>query len=463
MLSIREGTSKKLFIDGVLDNDAAVNGNPITMAGHNVYIGGRATRDNRGTEGHFNGQIADLRLYNKALTYEERLYLSGYRAEVFIGDTWSGRAAAAPALESSLYQSAAHEGENCMRVEYTGSGAVSRLVPWDDGKHPHGWNSDFSLGKAQAMVLWVKGDPENAPGTLFAQLTTVVPSGHTQRVMYDGDITSGDWEEWNISLKELSTGKPADPIEEMGLPITKIKDVGVGVIGAGGGSVYIDDIRLYPVRCVPGFAPAADLDDDCDVDRDDALLLVRDFWLANPGIPGVRYEYYEASYNSLDEFYADPIAPKKTGVVSNFDISVRDRGDQFAFRFRAAVEAPADGVYTFYTSSDDGSELYINGNLVVDNDGLHGMQWRQGDVYLTAGLHNIMVTMFEQGGGEGLLVDVEGPGIPRMAIPDDVLFLPYDPAADLNDDGMVNFLDYANVLNSFIDAVLWPPMDEWLE
>jgi hypothetical protein len=460
VVAIREGTSKKLYIDGALDNDAGINGNPITMAGHNTCIGGRANRENTGMDNAwFNGQVADLRVYNKALTYEERLYLSGYRAEVFIGDTWSGRAAAAPATE---YRTA-HEGEKCMRVDYTGSGAVTRLEPWDDGKHPHGWNGDFSLGKAQAMSLWVKGDPENAPGTLFAQLTTVVPSGHTQRVMYDGDITSGDWEEWNITLKELSTGKPADPIEEMGLPITKIKDVGVGVIGAGGGVVYIDDIRLYPVRCVPDFAPAADLDDDCDVDRDDALLLVRDFWLANPGNPGVRYEYYEASYNSLDEFYADPIAPKKTGVVSNFDISVRDRGDQFAFRFRAAVEAPADGVYTFYTSSDDGSELYINGNLVVDNDGLHGMQWRQGDVYLTAGLHNIMVTMFEQGGGEGLLVDVEGPGIPRMSIPDEVLFLPYDPAADLNDDGMVNFLDYANVLNSFIDTVLWPPMDEWLE
>jgi hypothetical protein len=454
VVAIREGTSKKLFIDGVLDNDASINTNWIRHAGHNVFIGGRANRDNNNNESHFNGKIGDVRVYHHALTYPERLYLSGYRGEVFIGDTWAGRAAAAPALE---YWSS-HEGDQCMRVEYTGSGAVTRLEPFGDGKHPHGWNGDFSLGQAQALSLWFKGDPENAPGSLFAQLTTVVPSGHTQRVVYDGDpgdLLSGDWVEWNITLKALSTGKPADPIEEMGLPITKIKDVGIGVIGAGGGVVYIDDIRLQPVRCVPKLGPAADLDDDCDVDRADALLLVRDFWLANPGIPGVRYEYFEDYFDGLNDFDARAISPTRTGVKANFDISGH-RGDGFGYRFKANIEVPVDGTYTFYTSSDDGSKLYIDGIQVVDNDGFHGMRWREGDISLSAGLHDIMVTMFEWGGGEGLLTEVAGPGIPRMAIPDEVLFLPYDPAADLNDDGMVNFLDYSDILNSFIDAVLWP-------
>jgi hypothetical protein len=114
------------------------------------------------------------------------------------------------------------------------------------------------------------------------------------------------------------------------------------------------------------------------------------------------------------------------------------------------------GDYTFYTSSDDGSKLYIDGTQVVDNDGLHGMQWVGGTINLIAGEHMIEVIMFENGGGEGLEVEVEGPGIPRIPIPNEVLFLAPGIPADLNGDGIVNFKDYADMLNHFGDEALFP-------
>jgi len=436
---------------GAVDRGALVNAD-------NVHIGSRITQASS-----FPGKVDDARIYDIPLNLAQVRTLAEYTAVPALSETWSGRAAAAPALQ---WQGGAHEGAQCMRVEYTGSGAVTRLEPFGDGAHPHGWNGDFSLGQAQALSLWFKGDPENAPGTLFAQLTTAVPSGLTQRVLYNGDpedLMTPDWKEWNVSLKSLSTGKPADPLSELGLPITKIKDVGVGVIGAGGGVVYFDDLRLQPVRCIPEYGPAKDLDNDCDVDEADLRVLIGDWaWQSNPGVPGVRYEYYEEYFNSLDEFDAWAVTPKKVGVAANFDITVRDRDDGFAFRFIAKVAAPEDGYYTFYTSSDDGSELYVDGIQVVDNDGLHGMQWREGVKYLTAGLHDIVVTMFENGGGEGLEVQVSGPGIPTIPIPNEVLFLPDAPKADLNGDGIVNFLDYADILNSYIDEVLWPTLGDLL-
>jgi hypothetical protein len=429
---------------GAVDRGALVNVD-------NVHIGSRITQASS-----FPGKVEDARIYDGVLTLGQIRTLADYTSTNPLSGTWSGRAAAAPALQ---YLGGAHEGSKCMRVEYTGSGAVTRLEPFHDGKHPHGLNADFSLGQAQALTLYFKGDPDNAPGALFAQLTTVVPSGHTQRVLYDGDpedLMLPDWKEWNISLHDLSTGKPADPISEMGLPITKIKDIGVGVIGAGGGVVYFDDLRLNPLRCVPEYGPAKDLDDDCDVDEGDLRILIGDWaWQSNPGVNGVRYEYYEDYFDGLNDFDARANTPTRSGVKANFDISGH-RGDGFGYRFIAQVAAPEDGYYNFHTSSDDGSKLYIDGIQVVDNDGFHGMQWRSGTKYLTAGLHDIMVTMFEWGGGEGLQVEVDGPGIPRMPIPNEVLFLPDAPEADLNGDGIVNFLDYADILNSFVDAVLFP-------
>ena len=46
--------------------------------------------------------------------------------------------------------------------------------------------------------------------------------------------------------------------------------------------------------------------------------------------------------------------------------------DTFAMRWRGEITIPSDGDYSFRTTSDDGSMLFIDRQLVVDNDGLHG-------------------------------------------------------------------------------------------
>ena len=457
--AMREGGQKLLYIDGVLDSTAAVSGQ-VTPCAHNVYIGARANGDNSGPESFFDGMVDEVRIYRSALNLGQIRALAGYVPTNNIGDTWSGRASATPALE---YLTPAHEGSQSMRVDYTGSGAVTRLEPFGDGAHPHGDNGDFSLGQAQAMTVWFRGHPENAPGAMFAQLTTVVPSGHTQRVVYDGDpedLLNPNWQEWNITLLGLSTGKPFDPeLPDEGLPITKIKDVGVGIIAAGSGALYFDDLRLYPTRCVPKYGPAYDLTDDCVVDREDMGVIAK-AWLAEEGGQGLWYEYYEGSWSVLPYFPSLPLVTQ--GTADNFGVGQRLQDDNFGLRFTGIVAAPVGGDYTFYTTSDDGSKLYIDGTQVVDNDGLHGGQWREGTINLDAGEHMIEVIMFELGGGELLQVEVAGPGIPRMAIPNEVLFLAPGIPADLNGDGIVNFLDYADVLNHFGDEAMFPPPGEQL-
>lgn len=138
--------------------------------------------------------------------------------------------------------------------------------------------------------------------------------------------------------------------------------------------------------------------------------------------PGVQYEYFEGEWDRLPDF--DNIAPIKRGDLTNFDLSPRNQDERFAFRYRAYLSVPRTGVYRFYTTSDDGSQLVLNDTLVVDNDGLHGMSEKSGVVALSAGPHVITVTMFERTGGDGLIVEWSGPGIDRQRIPASVLFRP---------------------------------------
>ncbi|MFC1462089.1 PA14 domain-containing protein, partial [Verrucomicrobiota bacterium] len=138
------------------------------------------------------------------------------------------------------------------------------------------------------------------------------------------------------------------------------------------------------------------------------------------GPPGLKYDYYEVSGTSVPNF--DSLTPVTSGTTDNFGIDVRERDSNYALRFRGMIEISSAGSYTFYTTSDDGSLLWIGSTLVVNNDGGHGMQERSGTITLQAGLHPITVGFAQGGGGHGLEVRYEAPGITKALIPDDVLF-----------------------------------------
>lgn len=81
------------------------------------------------------------------------------------------------------------------------------------------------------------------------------------------------------------------------------------------------------------------------------------------------------------------------------------------------ITAPADGVYTFRVTSDDGSLLYVDGKEVVNNDGVHSPALKIGTITLTAGVtYKIEVTYFKQWADDnGLLVQMVGPNGNRVA------------------------------------------------
>ena len=140
----------------------------------------------------------------------------------------------------------------------------------------------------------------------------------------------------------------------------------------------------------------------------------------NPTL-GLQYSYYEGSYSKLPNF--SQLKATKSGKTNTFDLSKRTRDNDIGFVFAGYFKAPQDGVYTFYTTSDDGSQLFIGDRRVVDNDGIHPAQERSGSIGLKKGFHPIQVTFFERSGGETLSVQVKSSGSSKRNISAQELFV----------------------------------------
>ncbi len=140
---------------------------------------------------------------------------------------------------------------------------------------------------------------------------------------------------------------------------------------------------------------------------------------AYAGKPGIKYNYYEGSWEKLPDF--TKLTPVKSGVVDNININERKVDLYYGLTFDGYINVPETDVYSFYLKSDDGSKLIIDDVKVLDNDGTHGMDEKRLDVALEKGLHKISLQFFQHGGGQGLSLEWKQTGKTRKFVDKTVL------------------------------------------
>lgn len=112
--------------------------------------------------------------------------------------------------------------------------------------------------------------------------------------------------------------------------------------------------------------------------------------------PGLHCEWHEAVVNKCAVIDTIPIA--KEYVVDKISIPEGVSGKR-AMVYRGYISIDKDDIYTFSLGSDDGSMLYINDEVVVDNDGPHGPVTLNGQMALGKGLHPIRLYYFDMNNG----------------------------------------------------------------
>jgi fibronectin-binding autotransporter adhesin len=128
-------------------------------------------------------------------------------------------------------------------------------------------------------------------------------------------------------------------------------------------------------------------------------------WTAEP--------MHSASTNA--GYNAAIINPQQASVgaaLNTFEGSGMMSPINYYVRFTGLLTVSAAGDYTFGTRSDDGSNVFINGVRVVNNNFYQGMTTRVGTVNLAAGTHLIEVDYYQGGGGNGMMLGYQGPDNP---------------------------------------------------
>ncbi len=152
-------------------------------------------------------------------------------------------------------------------------------------------------------------------------------------------------------------------------------------------------------------------------------------------VPGVTAKYYVLDNpKSVPDF--GKLKPFATRTPPKLFHHTRDskgtwqfpklpKGKSIGGVFTAYIELPTDGTYTFWLNTSDGAKLYIDNELVVNNDGRHDPREKSGQVDLTGGKHAFRIEWFNHSGYGRVVPFWNGPLIRKKeVIPPKAYFRP---------------------------------------
>lgn len=133
---------------------------------------------------------------------------------------------------------------------------------------------------------------------------------------------------------------------------------------------------------------------------------------------GLLYRYYHHNGLSGTAEIAGNGTLEKIGFVTSFTVSPRTQTDRYAFVYEGFINIPTSGTHRFSTETNEGSRMWVNNQLVVNNDGIHTCtKITSGNINLNAGWYPVRIEYFENGGAECFTIRWIRPGMGEATIP----------------------------------------------
>ena len=406
-----DGTEGRIYIDGVLDVTSPGTGQ-INSSTYDLYIG----ENSQATGRFFHGLLDEVRIYSRALTDVEILgVMAGGGAEYplasapspadgsLLQQTWGtlGWRAGDFALSHDVYLSDNFADVNDgAETAFRGNQTSTMLIvgftgfPYPDGLVPgttYYWRID-EINDGDPNSPWV--------GTVWS--FTVPPKTAYSPVPADGakfvatDATLGWTAGFGAKLHTVYFGDDFDAVSN-------------AAGGAPQGNLTFRPTALEPDKIYYWR-----------VDEFEAPLTHKgDVWsFTTAGLGGgVKGQYFRGmNFENLMLTRTDPRINFNWGDPGGPDTSVGD--DNFSCRWTGEVEAPFTETYTFYTNSDDGVRLWVDGKQLVNNWTDHGATENRGTIDLVEGqTYSVVMEYYENGGGAVAELRWSSPRTPKQLIP----------------------------------------------
>ncbi|WP_291287188.1 family 20 glycosylhydrolase [Flavobacterium sp.] len=133
---------------------------------------------------------------------------------------------------------------------------------------------------------------------------------------------------------------------------------------------------------------------------------------------GLKYEYFTGTlFQQVQDL--DLAKPVNSGIFEGTVSSEKWKTKKeryIGLKFDGYLYIPETGNYTFSTLSDDGSKLFIDNELIVNNDGIHWLNEAYGTAKLEKGFHKINISYFDQIGGTTLNCFIQPEGKEKQEI-----------------------------------------------
>ncbi|MFZ1706026.1 MAG: family 16 glycoside hydrolase [Saprospiraceae bacterium] len=132
-------------------------------------------------------------------------------------------------------------------------------------------------------------------------------------------------------------------------------------------------------------------------------------------IPGSLVKIYDIkpTVQKIDDIKL-PSKPKYAGILANFDnISggdFKDLENLFFLEGKGYLKVDTSGTYIIQIWSDDGSRVTLGDKVILDNDGLHGTEYKEITMTLAKGYYAFQVDYFQGLGGKFLSFNWKRPG-----------------------------------------------------
>ena len=335
--------------------------------------------------------------------------------------------------------------DDCYLADGSGTGACTQKLTGTIMSYCHlcsggmsNINLNFDGTNIATVVSYMAGRSCTAP-------TAALP------IAYDDTFTALEGSQ--ILLDVLANDLPAncETISIVGLPATSTLGVPLSIDATGspsGGPI----VRYSPVPGVRGadsftyqLRDASNQSSKVVTVSIDVQPVLQGFAGLSDHTAGLAARYYALSaptdipdFSTLSPFRLATVPSLSFGSTTGSCVG-SGQTDNVGAVFEGWIEVPSDGTYAFSLTSDAGSELYLDGVLVIDNGGLHSFSEKIGSIAMKAGLHAVRVRFFEGTGSCGLWLKWAPPGTTTRSLV---------PASVLSRGGRVNDLDGSGVVDN---------------